>query len=119
MFVQILWIENNDRCMCSRLQMENNDGYAYSRLLISDCTDKEQMMALLSELKILIHLGQHLNIVNLLGAVTKDIRFGELVFPWLLVGGFVQVLETWTVLEVLNLDKVPEFKTKASKNMCV
>ena len=34
-------------------------------------------MALLSELKILIHLGQHLNIVNLLGAVTKDIRFGK------------------------------------------
>ena len=34
------------------------------------------MMALLSELKILIHLGQHLNIVNLLGAVTKEIRYG-------------------------------------------
>jgi hypothetical protein len=33
-------------------------------------------MALLSELKILIHLGQHLNIVNLLGAVTKEIRYG-------------------------------------------
>lgn len=46
--------------------------------MVKDCTDKEQMMALLSELKILIHLGQHLNIVNLLGAVTKDIRFGEL-----------------------------------------
>ncbi|XP_062606193.1 vascular endothelial growth factor receptor 3-like, partial [Saccostrea cucullata] len=42
------------------------------------CTDREQMMALLSELKILIHVGQHLNIVNLLGAVTKDIRYGEL-----------------------------------------
>lgn len=35
-------------------------------------------MALLSELKILIHIGQHLNIVNLLGAVTKDIRFGKM-----------------------------------------
>lgn len=34
------------------------------------------MMALLSELKILIHVGQHLNILNLLGAVTKSIRFG-------------------------------------------
>lgn len=45
---------------------------------LTDCTDKEQMMALLSELKILIHIGQHLNIVNLLGAVTKDIRFGIL-----------------------------------------
>ena len=34
------------------------------------------MMALLYELKILVHLGQHLNIVNLLGAVTKEIRYG-------------------------------------------
>ncbi|XP_046352612.1 vascular endothelial growth factor receptor 1-like [Haliotis rufescens] len=46
--------------------------------MVKDCTDREQMMALLSELKILIHIGQHLNIVNLLGAVTKNIRFGEL-----------------------------------------
>ncbi|CAC5359745.1 FLT1 [Mytilus coruscus] len=44
----------------------------------ADCTDKEQMMALMSELKIMIHLGQHLNIVNLLGAVTKEIKYGEL-----------------------------------------
>ncbi|ESO83848.1 hypothetical protein LOTGIDRAFT_132723 [Lottia gigantea] len=43
--------------------------------MVKDCTDKEQMMALLSELKILIHIGQHLNILNLLGAVTKNIRF--------------------------------------------
>ncbi|XP_041359832.1 vascular endothelial growth factor receptor kdr-like [Gigantopelta aegis] len=46
--------------------------------MVKDCTDKEQMMALYSELMILIHIGQHLNIVNLLGAVTKNIRFGEL-----------------------------------------
>lgn len=31
------------------------------------------MKALISELKIMVHLGQHLNIVNLLGAVTRDI----------------------------------------------
>lgn len=41
------------------------------------------MMALLSELKILIHVGQHLNIVNLLGAVTKDIRYGTQRFWWI------------------------------------
>ncbi|XP_029643821.1 vascular endothelial growth factor receptor 1 isoform X2 [Octopus sinensis] len=46
--------------------------------MVKDCTDREQMEALLSELKILIHLGPHLNIVNLLGAVTKNIRYGEL-----------------------------------------
>lgn len=31
------------------------------------------MKALISELKIMVHLGQHLNVVNLLGAVTKNI----------------------------------------------
>jgi hypothetical protein len=32
--------------------------------------------ALVSELKILIHLGSHLNVVNLLGACTKKITKG-------------------------------------------
>lgn len=31
------------------------------------------MKALISELKIMVHLGKHLNLINLLGAVTKDI----------------------------------------------
>lgn len=35
--------------------------------------DNQVMRTLVSELKILVHLGQHLNIVNLLGAVTTDI----------------------------------------------
>ena len=33
--------------------------------------------ALVSELKILIHLGSHLNVVNLLGACTKKLSQGE------------------------------------------
>ncbi|KAH9507840.1 hypothetical protein Btru_053024 [Bulinus truncatus] len=56
----------------------NQDVTVVAVKMVKDCTDKDQMMALLSELKILIHVGQHLNILNLLGAVTKDIRFGEL-----------------------------------------
>ncbi|XP_055303679.1 macrophage colony-stimulating factor 1 receptor 1-like [Sitodiplosis mosellana] len=32
-----------------------------------------ELMALMSELKILVHLGEHLNVVNLLGAVTKNV----------------------------------------------
>ena len=32
----------------------------------------------MAELKILIHVGRHINIVNLLGAVTKDLIKGEL-----------------------------------------
>ncbi|XP_046647046.1 platelet-derived growth factor receptor alpha-like [Daphnia pulicaria] len=36
------------------------------------------MEALISELKILVYLGSHLNVVNLLGACTKQIHKGEL-----------------------------------------
>ena len=36
------------------------------------------IQALMSELKIMIHLGRHLNIVNLLGACTKGLAKREL-----------------------------------------
>ncbi|VDH95157.1 FMS-like tyrosine kinase 1 [Mytilus galloprovincialis] len=58
--------------------LENEIGSTVAVKTAKDCTDKEQMIALMSELKIMIHLGQHLNIVNLLGAVTNQIRHGEL-----------------------------------------
>ena len=45
-------------------------------VLISDDTDHDQLLALMSELKILAHIGHHLNVVNLLGACTKEIRQG-------------------------------------------
>jgi FMS-like tyrosine kinase 1 len=40
--------------------------------------DYAMFKALESELKIMIHLGKHLNIVNLLGAVTKNVANREL-----------------------------------------
>ena len=43
----------------------------------ADLSDMDQMKALMSELKVLIHVGQHVNIVNLLGACTRDIRKGK------------------------------------------
>lgn len=41
--------------------------------MVKRTADNEVMRALVSELKIMVHLGQHLNVVNLLGAVTKNI----------------------------------------------
>lgn len=41
-------------------------------------TDSVVMRALISELKIMIHLGPHPNVVNLLGAVTKNVVKREL-----------------------------------------
>ena len=36
--------------------------------------EKDLLKALMSELKILTHLGQHQNIVNLLGAITMNLQ---------------------------------------------
>lgn len=41
--------------------------------MVKKMADNDVMRALISELKIMVHLGQHLNVVNLLGAVTKNI----------------------------------------------
>lgn len=44
--------------------------------MIKSQSDVVAMDALIRELKILIYLGSHLNVVNLLGACTKDIAKG-------------------------------------------
>lgn len=38
------------------------------------------LKALMSELKIMVHMGSHLNIVNLLGACTKNIAKGGIAY---------------------------------------
>jgi serine/threonine protein kinase len=45
--------------------------------MVKSQTNVAAMEALMSELKILIHLGSHLNAVNLLGACTKKISQGK------------------------------------------
>lgn len=46
--------------------------------MLRERADLNQRKALLAELKILIHVGKHINIVNLLGAVTQDLIKGQL-----------------------------------------
>lgn len=46
---------------------------------VTDGATASEHKALMSELKILIHIGNHLNVVNLLGACTKP--NGELFKP--------------------------------------
>ncbi|XP_054721294.1 vascular endothelial growth factor receptor 1-like [Uloborus diversus] len=46
--------------------------------MLKERADVNQQKALMAELKILIHLGHHVNIVNLMGAVTKNFPKGEL-----------------------------------------
>ncbi|XP_055548127.1 vascular endothelial growth factor receptor 1 isoform X2 [Wyeomyia smithii] len=58
--------------------MVNEDETVVAVKMVKKQTDNEVMRALISELKIMVHLGQHLNVVNLLGAVTKNIAKREL-----------------------------------------
>ncbi|XP_042873216.1 vascular endothelial growth factor receptor kdr-like isoform X2 [Penaeus japonicus] len=47
--------------------------------MVKSLADSAQLKALRSELKILVHIGRHMNIVNLLGACSKDFAMkGEL-----------------------------------------
>ncbi|XP_046395361.1 vascular endothelial growth factor receptor 2-like [Ischnura elegans] len=46
--------------------------------MVKRCTDSTHIKALASELKIMAHLGSHLNVVNLLGACTKNLAKQEL-----------------------------------------
>ena len=46
------------------------------KMMLAQSHNLVALEALVSELKILIHLGPHLNIVNLLGACTKNISKG-------------------------------------------
>lgn len=45
--------------------------------MVKSKTDDDALKSLISELKILIHLGSHLNVVNLIGAYTLDIVAGD------------------------------------------
>lgn len=46
--------------------------------MVRRTTNPTYVRALASELKIMVHLGKHLNVVNLLGACTKNISKREL-----------------------------------------
>ncbi len=46
--------------------------------MVKSALDNTGLTSLASELKILIHLGSHLNVVSLLGACTKNLVIGEL-----------------------------------------
>lgn len=55
----------------------NKNDFDFMEIILTFCLLEQVMRALISELKIMVHLGQHLNVVNLLGAVTKNIAQRE------------------------------------------
>lgn len=53
--------------------IENEEKTTVAVKMVRRSADPTNIRALASELKILIHLGRHLNVVNLLGACTENI----------------------------------------------
>ncbi|XP_041428649.1 vascular endothelial growth factor receptor kdr-like isoform X2 [Xenopus laevis] len=56
---------------CERLPYDSSKWEFPRDRLSLECATNNERKALMSELKILIHIGHHLNVVNLLGACTK------------------------------------------------
>uniref|UniRef100_A0A8C5PHA3 receptor protein-tyrosine kinase n=1 Tax=Leptobrachium leishanense TaxID=445787 RepID=A0A8C5PHA3_9ANUR len=56
---------------CERLPYDSSKWEFPRDRLSLECATNNECKALMSELKILIHIGHHLNVVNLLGACTK------------------------------------------------
>lgn len=52
-------------------------------VFVSDGATASEHKALMSELKILIHIGHHLNVVNLLGACTKPNGEGRFILSYI------------------------------------
>ena len=74
---------------------------------------------LVSELKVMIYLGSHLNIINLLGACTKNIHKGtydnqEIIFKFenLLCHGFVRVGELLIIVEYCRFGNLQNYLIK-------
>ncbi|XP_043268630.1 vascular endothelial growth factor receptor 1 isoform X2 [Venturia canescens] len=57
---------------------EDEDVTTVAVKMVRRSTESTYIRALASELKIMVHLGKHLNVVNLLGACTKNIAKREL-----------------------------------------
>ncbi len=51
---------------------KDNSSRTVAVKMVKSSLDPTALQCLMSELKILIHIGSHLNVVNLLGACTKE-----------------------------------------------
>lgn len=83
--------------------------------MVKPNTEDEIMRALISELKIMVHLGQHLNVVNLLGAVTKNIARRE--YPKINIHSFnfkefFYIGEVMVIVEYCRFGNVQKFLLK-------
>ena len=65
--------------------IHNSNQNRARNVLVKSVKSKSEMSdlkCLISELKLLIHIGTHLNLVNLLGAWTKNIGKGDIIYSF-------------------------------------
>ena len=55
---------------------ESNSRTVAVKMVLSQMNNTRALESLITELKVLIHLGSHLNVVNLLGACTSKVSRG-------------------------------------------
>jgi FMS-like tyrosine kinase 1 len=60
--------------------LDNEEKTIVAVKMVKSGVDRSFIKTLASELKIMIHLGKHLNVVNLLGASTKSLAKSMLQF---------------------------------------
>lgn len=86
-------IDGEDSTTVAVKMVKKNAGYTYIK-------------ALASELKIMVHLGKHLNVVNLLGACTKNVakskllsyvihKMSKVIFIFRRIAGSCRILSVW------------------------
>ena len=71
--------------VCSGIK-ENEAQTTVAIKTLNPYSNKDVLKSLMSELKIMSHLGQHPNIVNLLGAITTNIQRSELCITLVVIG---------------------------------
>lgn len=75
---QIKWKTKNQNKTGRYLDLYTEKNETVAIKTTKDRSSLEQMLSLVDELKILIHIGKHINIVNLLGACSSNMEKGEL-----------------------------------------
>lgn len=60
--------------------LEGEESTTVAVKMVKRNADNTYIRALSSELKIMVHLGKHINVVNLLGACTKNVTKSNAVF---------------------------------------
>lgn len=79
---------------------------------------RAQMVGMMSEIKIMLLIGKHLNVVNLLGACTAELKKGKedptiiYSFETVLIGSFLKIGELLVIVEYCRYGNLQQYLLK-------